>query len=301
MNKNEKNILLAKYDQLKEDYDKLLSQINTIQNSKSNTNKEVKYFLNDSWLNWISENLNNNIPPKKLAQILIKENFSIDIISEMLKLEFFPNPAKTTEKLLNTKGMEKINVDFPLFRHKKFLSKKESNGLIKLIKLNSQESTIHSQAKSDTTIRKSNSSFLETLNDPLVNEIKNRLCKLVDIDLSFTESIQGQHYEKGGFYHEHWDASRTTDNDFITQIENFGNRTWTAMINLNIPEEGGETHFFKPDLTIEPEVGQLLFWYNLNVNDYKLNESTGHGGKPVKKGEKFIITQWFRQFNNLNI
>lgn len=110
------------------------------------------------------------------------------------------------------------------------------------------------------------------------------------IPAQYSEAIQGKFYQADGFYNDHYDASETYDKLIGTN----GNRTWTVMVTLNEVAEGGCTYFPKLDKRFSPAVGQALIWYNLDDRGLA-HPLTLHTGEPVKQGEKFIITQWFRQ------
>ena len=73
-----------------------------------------------------------------------------------------------------------------------------------------------------------------------------------------------------------------------------GQRTWTCMVNLNQSFSGGYTNFPKLDLEIKPLSGQAILWDNID-NAYRPHQQSLHGGMPVEQGDKFILTQWFRQ------
>ena len=66
------------------------------------------------------------------------------------------------------------------------------------------------------------------------------------------------------------------------------------MIYLNRPEEGGATRFKAIGKTIRPEAGKLVLWNNL-LHDGSPNEATLHQGMKVRRGTKYILTQWYRQ------
>ena len=66
------------------------------------------------------------------------------------------------------------------------------------------------------------------------------------------------------------------------------------MIYLNDVIEGGETEFPKLNKSFIPKKGTALIWNNLN-EDGSLNSNTIHQAHPVLKGEKTVITKWFRQ------
>ncbi|HEX8937023.1 MAG TPA: 2OG-Fe(II) oxygenase, partial [Sphingomicrobium sp.] len=73
-----------------------------------------------------------------------------------------------------------------------------------------------------------------------------------------------------------------------------GQRTWTAMIYLNEPEEGGATRFKRIGKTVQPETGKLLAWNNL-LPDGRPNPATLHQGMKVRRGTKYVLTKWFRE------
>ena len=66
------------------------------------------------------------------------------------------------------------------------------------------------------------------------------------------------------------------------------------MIYLNQPEEGGATRFKEMERPIQPEAGKLLLWNNL-LPDGSPNGATLHQGMKVRRGTKYILTQWYRQ------
>ena len=69
------------------------------------------------------------------------------------------------------------------------------------------------------------------------------------------------------------------------------------MIYLNDVEEGGETEFTKLNVKIKPKRGRAVIWGNM-TSDNKVDHNTMHAGLPVIKGEKHIITKWFKKENN---
>ena len=82
--------------------------------------------------------------------------------------------------------------------------------------------------------------------------------------------------------------------DFLVHTERGGQRSWTAMIYLNEPDEGGATRFKTIGKTIQPETGKLLTWNNL-LPDGTPNPATLHQGMKVRRGTKYVLTKWFRQ------
>ena len=75
-----------------------------------------------------------------------------------------------------------------------------------------------------------------------------------------------------------------------------GQRTYTFMIYLNDVEEGGETEFLHLNHTFKPKKGTAIAWNNLTENG-SVNPNTMHQAHPVLKGNKAVITKWFREKN----
>lgn len=131
--------------------------------------------------------------------------------------------------------------------------------------------------------------------DPLVAAVDAMLCDLLGIDPACSEPIQGQRYAAGQLFKPHTDSFNPGGADFYTHCADQGQRTWTAMLYLNQPEDGGATRFKAIGKTIQPELGKLVAWNNL-FPDGSPNDATLHQGMKVRRGTKYIITKWFRQF-----
>lgn len=120
------------------------------------------------------------------------------------------------------------------------------------------------------------------------------ICDLLGIDPRFGEPLQGQRYDVGQEFKAHTDTFNPGGYDFYLHTSNGGQRTWTAMVYLNEPEEGGGTRFKLIGKTMQPQTGKLLTWNNLN-SDGQPNPATLHHGMKVRSGVKYIITKWFRE------
>ena len=131
--------------------------------------------------------------------------------------------------------------------------------------------------------------------DPLVADVNARLCRLLGIDPACSEPIQGQRYAAGQEFKPHTDTFNPGGADYYRHCADQGQRTWTAMIYLNQPEDGGATRFKAIGKTVQPETGKLLAWNNL-LPDGRSNDATLHQGMKVRRGTKYVITKWFREF-----
>jgi prolyl 4-hydroxylase len=130
--------------------------------------------------------------------------------------------------------------------------------------------------------------------DPVVGEVDRRIADLLGQALSASEPLQGQRYAAGQEFKPHTDTFEPGGYDFYHHTAESGQRTWTAMIYLNQPEEGGATRFKTIGKTVQPETGKLLAWNNL-LPDGRPNPATLHQGMKVRKGTKYVLTKWFRQ------
>jgi len=129
---------------------------------------------------------------------------------------------------------------------------------------------------------------------PIVGEVDRKIGDLLGLPLAASEPIQGQRYAPGQEFRPHTDTFEPGGYDYLVHTAETGQRTWTAMIYLNEPEDGGATRFKTIAKTIQPERGTLLAWNNL-LPDGRPNPATLHQGMKVRRGTKYIVTKWFRE------
>ena len=130
--------------------------------------------------------------------------------------------------------------------------------------------------------------------DALVANVDLRICDLLGYDRKFGEPLQGQRYAPGQEFRPHTDTFEPGGYDFLVHTGSWGQRTWTAMVYLNEPEDGGATRFGKIGKIVRPETGKLLAWNNLCA-DGRPNPATLHQGMKVRRGTKYVLTKWFRE------
>lgn len=129
---------------------------------------------------------------------------------------------------------------------------------------------------------------------PGVAEVDEKIASLLGLSPDLGERIQGQRYAPGQEFQPHTDTFNLGSYDYYVHTQHGGQRTWTAMVYLNEPEDGGATRFKKIGKTIQPETGKLLTWNNLTP-DGMPNQATLHQGMKVRRGTKYVLTKWFRQ------
>lgn len=263
-----------------------------------------KYFFSDEWKNWIWSNIKDGINKQQIYDDLIENDY--DVITVINELRFIPDIFRKKDEIhqnqiiahLEKAGAKKIDVPIPFYQFENFLTKMECDKIIALQRSENLRSTV-SDGK-DTQIDDTRTSFTTyfepgspNLENDIIQQVKNKILSIMSLSAQYSEPIQGQWYKENGFYHEHYDAC-----DDYNQFKYYhGNRTWTFMITLNEVKDGGETYFPKLNASFKPTPGQAIIWYNLDSSGLAHPLSL-HTGQLVKKGEKFILTQWFHQCGN---
>jgi prolyl 4-hydroxylase len=129
---------------------------------------------------------------------------------------------------------------------------------------------------------------------PLVSDINERIAALLGMDPAQGEPLQGQRYQVSQEFKHHSDFFYIDQPYWAEYEPHGGQRTWTAMIYLNMVERGGATAFRYLDLAVTPLIGRLLIWNNMAL-DGSPNPWTEHAGMPVEAGTKYIVTKWYRE------
>lgn len=179
-----------------------------------------------------------------------------------------------------------------LFIVKRFLEPDLCRQLIARIDANRRPSTI-ADDMGYTNFRTSETCDLDGA-DPVVALVNDAISSLLGLPAELGEPIQGQRYAPGQEFRPHTDTFEPTGPDYFEHCAERGNRSWTAMIYLNEPEDGGATRFNAIGKIVRPETGKLLAWNNL-LPDGRPNPATLHQGMKVRKGTKYILTKWFRE------
>lgn len=136
--------------------------------------------------------------------------------------------------------------------------------------------------------------------DADIARIEARMSDVLGIENDFAETMQAQRYQLGQEFKAHHDFFHPSQDYWLTEGPAGGQRSWTAMIFLNEPDDGGTTEFPNLGIGVRPQTGMMLIWNNMNP-DGTMNYKTLHTGTPVKAGVKYIITKWYRQNNWLEL
>jgi len=204
-----------------------------------------------------------------------------------------PGAASPAARLAAAPGVQRVPTrELELFIVRDFLDPETCAALIERI----DERRRPSEIADDVGIANFRTSETCDLDwrDPLVGQVDAKIAALLGLPLDASEPIQGQRYAPGQEFRAHTDTFEPGGYDFYLHTAERGQRTWTAMIYLNEPEDGGATRFKTIGKTIQPETGKLLAWNNRRA-DGSLNPATLHHGMKVRKGVKYVITKWYRE------
>lgn len=195
--------------------------------------------------------------------------------------------------LLAHPGMQRFpSSRLDLFTKRDFLSPDHCARLVDLIETNNRPSTV-ADYNGDAAFRTSATCDLSP-EYPEVAALADAITRLAGIDPQFAEPLQGQRYEVGQEFKAHTDYFEPGAADYDKYCNVAGQRTWTFMVYLNDVEAGGATRFKVIDKVIQPETGKIVGWNNRRP-DGSPNAATLHHAMKVRKGRKYVITQWFRE------
>ncbi|XP_020811601.1 prolyl 4-hydroxylase subunit alpha-1 [Drosophila serrata] len=141
-----------------------------------------------------------------------------------------------------------------------------------------------------SSFRVSKNAWLEYESHETMVGMLRDLREATGLDTTFCEQLQVANYGVGGHYEPHWDFFR--DPDHYPAEE--GNRIATAIFYLSEVEQGGATAFPFLNFAVKPQLGNVLFWYNLH-RSLDMDYRTKHAGCPVLKGSKWIGNVWIHE------
>ena len=142
--------------------------------------------------------------------------------------------------------------------------------------------------------RVSKSAWLAPEMDEVVYNVIEKVGAITGLDMRYSENLQVANYGLAGQYEPHFDHSTLKK---PKQFKNFGgNRIATMLMYMSEVERGGATVFVNtgPGVTIYPEKGAGVFWYNLKRNG-EGNPKTRHAGCPVLIGHKWVSNLWIHE------
>jgi prolyl 4-hydroxylase len=142
--------------------------------------------------------------------------------------------------------------------------------------------------------RSSEGTFFALNADAFITRLDRRIAEVMNWPVENGEGLQVLHYNVGGEYKPHYDYFPPEDPGSHVQMTIGGQRVSTMVMYLNEVEEGGTTIFPEIGLEVVPKKGSAVYFEYTNSQN-QLDRLTLHGGSPVTRGEKWIVTKWMRQ------
>jgi prolyl 4-hydroxylase len=172
-----------------------------------------------------------------------------------------------------------------------FITKDEATHILNTAEYNYEDSIV--VGSTTKGVRKSQTYWLSK-DDPVAQNIIQKVCDIDGYSIDHAEDIQVVKYEPNGYYNEHHDAC-CDDNDACKKFVKDGQRVLTMVIYLNDDFEGGATNFPNIKKEYKPKKYSGILFYPMNKNRDKCHENSLHAGAPVTKGEKYIANVWIRE------
>ena len=230
-------------------------------------------------------------------------------ISIVLALIFhFTNNARATTNVLPTTTEPQMrpvgqftSSNFPPIRQfENLFTDDECQQIIDMARPKLQRSTLGVNIETGNE-RTSHQAWLDRKALPCLERCSEQVAKLTGLSADNQEKWQVLRYEPGQQYTAHFDACNEDTKEFHDCVANeenkgWGKRVYTFFIYLNDVEEGGETYFPLLDKGFKPKKATAILWNNLTDDQSKSHPYSKHAGMPVKKGVKWAINVWIRQY-----
>lgn len=128
--------------------------------------------------------------------------------------------------------------------------------------------------------------------DVILELINNRVAEAAGMPSENAEGLGVLHYNPGERYAPHVDYIPDTPQN-AQHLAERGQRVRTLLVYLNEDFEGGATEFPRLELAFKPPRGGALIFDSVKP-DGSVDPMTLHTGAPPTRGEKWLISKWFR-------
>jgi prolyl 4-hydroxylase len=143
-------------------------------------------------------------------------------------------------------------------------------------------------------IRTSDGAYFQRAENELIRRVDARASAIMRLPEDRGEGLQVMRYGAGGEYLPHFDYFEPDEKGSQPHLATGGQRISTLIMYLQDVEAGGETIFPRIDFSYVPRRGQALY-FEYTAADGSLDPLSLHGGAPVVRGEKWIVTKWMRE------
>jgi prolyl 4-hydroxylase len=147
---------------------------------------------------------------------------------------------------------------------------------------------VHDEARSSRNAR-----LINPLRDVVIDHLEGRLARRCLLPMENAEPITILRYGPGEEYKRHADYYDPKHPGSVTGLRLGGQRVATFLAYLNSVEAGGATTFPLIDVSVMPEPGTGLLFFNCTPDGVP-DRQTLHAGEPVAAGEKWLLSRWIR-------
>lgn len=181
-----------------------------------------------------------------------------------------------------------------IYEYPNILSDKQCNEIILLAEPYISNSTVIGENGNEETDnrRTSQNTFLPRTHK-VVQDIYDKLSKIIGIKSDHFEQLQVVRYEPGQQYKAHWDAC-WEDHKCVEFLKQGGQRYATFLLYLNDDFTGGETVFPRRNIKIKPVKGKAALFFNLEKDNKTKLDDSFHAGLPPTSGIKWLCNVWIR-------
>jgi prolyl 4-hydroxylase len=141
--------------------------------------------------------------------------------------------------------------------------------------------------------RSSEGMFFRLRENSFIAQIDERLAAIMSSPAHNSEGLQVLRYNPGGQYPPHFDFLVPSNSASSQSLARSGQRVSTLIVYLNDVLDGGETVFPEAGLSVVPRRGNGVYFEYTNSR-MQVDPRSAHGGAPVVRGEKWIVTKWMR-------
>lgn len=259
--------------------------------------------LNNGWKEWLRLQLDQGAPKEELFLRCVQEQLNLDEVSQALggyrartyEPPRLPKPEFT--KRTFTPRAWKLDTDLlEIYEIPNFLTSEECHRVIQAIDSGVLQQSVVTRGPADSRTSRTCHLRIEAP-DGIAMQVEQKLRMLMGPhhDPTCAETLQGQRYGVGDYFHAHTDWFTPNTDEYETHCQVGGQRTWTIMVYLNNVDEGGGTKFENILREFVPSRGTALAWNNLDADSRTPNPWTLHEAMPVTNGTKYVLTKWYRE------
>ena len=156
-----------------------------------------------------------------------------------------------------------------------------------------RDSPVTGESVHDDTRSSFGWSFHPGQEDIAITRVKEQLAIQSGLPFSHAEPFAMLRYLPGQQYREHFDFIDPNSGEAGQEIAQRGQRVATTFSYLNTVTDGGETDFPRFGQRIAPIAGNAVFFRN-TLDNGDIDRHSLHASLPVRRGEKWLATLWFR-------